>query len=118
MDLKKNKVRRTFERTWREEREGQRCDYTIILKIKTNKNHVGEIEQVTIIPTQKETSQTLRFGVTFRQFHFYPHTYFSVTLTASTEDNLVTSEAESVFFYGRINNNHPGMALAVVLSKY
>lgn len=37
MYLKKNKVGRTFERAWREEREGQRCDYTIILKIKTNK---------------------------------------------------------------------------------
>lgn len=57
-----------------------------------------EREQITIIPTQRDTSQTLHFGVTFRQFHFYLHTYFSVTLTASTEDNLVTSEAESVFF--------------------
>lgn len=72
MDLKKNKVGRTFERAWREEREGQRCDYTIILK---KKKHVREIEQVTIIPTQKETSQTLRFGVTF-SFIFIPtHTF-------------------------------------------
>lgn len=71
MYLKKNKVGRTFERAWREEREGQRCDYTISLKIKTNKKHVREIEQVAIIPTQKETSQPLRFGVTF-SFIFIP----------------------------------------------
>lgn len=47
---------------------------------------------------QKAAYQALCFGVTFRRFHFYPHTHFSETLTAATKGNSVASGAESVLF--------------------
>lgn len=72
MDLKKkkDKVERTYERAWREKREGENCHY-ILRKIKT---HVREREEVTIVPAQRGASQAL--PLTFRQFHFHlTHTF-------------------------------------------
>lgn len=63
-------------------------------------------------PAIRDDWSTILFLSPLRQKHI------SVPLSSFPKDNLVTSGAGFVFFYDRINNNLPELALLVVLSKY